>query len=384
MVIIEPGVKRIRKRLNKYLGKWYYVVWLRVRVRITKFRVRDVILPVESVRKMLDWQNSEAIEWIAMDRKNKYNIYPTNNIRADGRLEIPKKVARRFKLREKLEKGKKYIYVYVKLSLYPISREMVAYISYMEVFTRYPRVKGYQQYKIWKWYPIDFVYRNWDHMAKILIKLYEKELKILWFKIFFWFIKMLTPDDVTVGLSNRYKRIIFSKPGYNLIRETIIDLDRKFIRNENVFWKPCLDQYPNDLLEYDFFGYGKQVWSKCKVKVKYPECNYEIFLDIDDHVLVNNKFYTIDNYINEHLIPTLVTYGLYNDIYVILSSYQSVPPYWNYHIVVSTELDFEKYNQVYNALIEDNNRKIYNQIYRCTILRIEDKKYCKRKLVKIL
>jgi hypothetical protein len=401
-------------------------------VGISLFRVRDVVIVRESVRRIgiqagrvLITENS-TVEWIALDRNNAYNIYPTNLVRADGRIEIPRRINRLFRLAEQVLAGRRTIKVYVKYNIRPESRELVAYINYEELFGKAPE-SDYAEYKLWRWVPINFPYKSGDELAGELAERYKEETIDLWFKVFCFFMQHenfegISRNDVKFGLTNRVKFELFIKGEFNAN-----DFIWRF-ENEDRFREYYLPRMPKTREEqlsffdelatwYDILKatitytaeaaarHGREVyaelnlnrlflkeftptppkncgWKKIHASLyDYRECYYEIFLDIDQYVLDKYKFYAIDEYL-KYLINVLKENNIrYEKIEVYLSSSRLILPRFNYHIIVRTYLTKEEWRKIDKILIEDERRKFYHEVQGASILRVSDKRGFKPKLI---
>jgi hypothetical protein len=356
--------------------KFYYNIIYGFYIEISLFRIRDTVIPARYVKFMFSPVNAR-VEWIAFDINNKYNIYPTRRIRADGRIEIPRSITEKFKLRRKIIRGKREFPLYIKYRIEPESKEMVLYLPYME----YEKDR-HLDYKTVKWYPINFIYRDYLEKAKTLRYLYYDELYKLFNSSFCWLYDFQTNtpkydiSKLRLGLTNRNKDFVMTKAEYEKVLSFIIIKDKE--TGEPIGIKDARIFFRQNLLEA--FRRKRCGWNTFQART-YPECSYDIYLDIDNAVI--DKYRTIDDYL-KYLIPKLKQLGIKGRMYVIVSSYTIIPPKYNYHIVIEAKLPFDKWLSVIDLLEEDELRKPYAELQGFNILRISRYSICDLKLLYIL
>jgi hypothetical protein len=353
--------------------RFYFNIIYSFNIEITLFRVRDTVIPARYVRLIFSPINAR-VEWIAMDIKNKYNIYPTRRIRADGRIEIPRIITKRFRLRRRIIRGERQFTVYVKYRIEPESKEVVLYLPYHEY--EKDRVLDY---KTVKWYPINFIYRDWVDKAITLRYLYYDEMYKLFNSSFCWlydFEKEIPRYDIEklrLGLTNRNKDYLFSKDEYDKVLSFIIIKEKGTGRpigtkDSRIFLR-------NNLL--NALRRKRCGWDTFQSR-NYPQCTYDIYLDIDNVVI--DKYRTIDDYL-KYLIPKLRQLGVKGKMYVIVSSYTLIPPRYNYHIIIEAKLPYDKWLSVINLLEEDELRKPFAGLQGFNILRISRYSTCDLQLL---
>jgi hypothetical protein len=377
--------------------KFYYNIIYGFYIEISLFRVRDTVIPARYVKFMFSPVNAR-VEWIAFDINNKYNIYPTRRIRADGRIEIPRSITEKFKLRRKIIRGEREFPLYIKYRIEPESKEMVLYLPYEErevpevkkPVTRLIRkeevakkeevgIRRVLDYKTAKWYPINFIYRDYVEKAKILRYLYYDEMYKLFNSSFCWLydFKEEKPkyeiEKLRLGLTNRNKDYIMTKAEYEKVLSFIIIKDKETgkpigIKDARIFYKDAL---------INAFRRKRCGWDTFQAKT-YPECSYDIYLDVDNVVI--DKYRTIDDYL-KYLIPKLKQLGIKGKMYVIVSSYTIIPPKYNYHIVIEARLPFDKWLSIIDLLEEDELRKPFARLQGFNILRISRYSFSDLKLL---
>jgi len=357
--------------------RFFYNVVYSYDIDISLFRIRDTVIPARYVKLMFSPVNAR-VEWIAMDINNKYNIYPTRRIRKDGRIEIPRKITERFRLRSKIIKGQRTFTVFVKYIINPESKELVMYLPYRE-----EEKDRLYDYKTVKWFPITFIYRDWIDKAITLRYLHYGEMFILFNSSFCWLydFRRNQPrykiENLRLGLTNRNKDFVITKPEYEKVLSFIIIKDK--ITGKPVGVKDARIFYRSILLDAweRSFKRLRCGWDTVQAKT-YPECSYDIYLDVDSNVV--DKYGTIDDYL-KYLIPKLKQLDVKGRMYVIVSSYTIIPPKYNYHIIIESKLPFDKWINVINLLEEDTLRKPFARLQGFNILRISSYSTCDLKLL---
>ena len=327
------------------------IITLDIPVQITKFRIRSTVITRASVFRIFRYLNYANVVAIHEVNYRGLNIYPTNPIRSDGRLEIPMIITRTYGL---YEIAPAVIHVDVVIEIRDESQEMTAFTSYLTglLGSHGPD----REYKILQWFPIDFPYKDFNDKRAILLGKYRDVLETEFFAIFCWLPEREMKREgfrPEIGLTERVKDEILPERDYDLIRAVITDIKSGRIIYDRVIDARLMLQYACG-------------WDAVSLR-GYPECRHAyIFLDYDNTYLDYVKG-DVKRLIDKYKLPVKAVY------YYLSSSNWLYGAHYHVIIELSDKVDEKVIASVHDDSGEDDKHKAFHNLHGFSVLRISER-----------